>query len=125
MPKSRSSSSGATMENSTIACERWLPRAGRASTISVAADCHVRVGDHVDRAAEDAFHKPGREPEVHDQDHVYVRGPVAVVGGGRCDVQPWGVRVADIEERLIDARCGIRRAGIWRVVAAVAVGGGR
>src|SRR6266850_8452254 len=122
IPKSRSSSSGATIANSTMDCERCPPPPFWTSTISVAADCHVRVRHHVDRGTQDTFHELCRQAEVHDQDHVYIRAPVAVVVWGGGQIQAGGVRITDVEKRLVHARCRIGRVGVWRVVNAVAVG---
>src|SRR5690348_16356735 len=82
MPKRRRSSSGATIANSTTACERsprWVSRA--VLFTSVAAHDHVRVGDDMNR-------NPGRptqegrcESEAHDEDDVDVCRLVAVVAG--------------------------------------------
>src|SRR5467141_1498006 len=121
IPKRRRSNSGATIANSTTDCERCRPPFVRTSTISVAADCHVRVRNHVDRVAQHALHESRRETEVDDEDDVYIRAPIADVAGSGGQLQPGGVPVTDVEERLVDAGGRIRRVGIWRVVGAVSV----
>src|SRR5438093_10534110 len=74
-PKIRSSRIGATIANSTMACERWpslIP-------MSVAADRHVGAGDDVERAADDAGHEPAGKAVRHDENHVHGQPLVGVV----------------------------------------------
>src|ERR1043165_8728116 len=95
--KMRTTRIGAIRQNSTIACERCRSCCGLAveAAISVAANCHVRVGHDVDRVAEEPRHEARYEPEVHDEDDVHVGALEAVVGGRGRQVESGRVGVAD------------------------------
>src|SRR5260370_11157311 len=107
--KMRSSSSGATMANSTIDCERWARTCALTFTAtSEAADEHVSVDREMDRVAQDTLHEPRRESKAHDQDHVDVLALEAVVSRGSSQVYAGRAVVADIELRVFVASPCVR-----------------
>src|SRR5260370_9444135 len=119
--KMRSSSSGATMANSTIDCERWARTCAFTFTAtSEAADEHVSVDREMDRVAQDTLHEPGRESKAHDHDHVDVLALEAVVSRGGSQVQAGRAVVADVQQRLVDGSACVGAVGIRRVVFRVA-----
>src|SRR5438270_10631682 len=122
-PNSNSSRTGAMIANSTIDCDCWPVHASEEHLCtSVAAHDHVRVGNDVNRAAQQALEEPRHETKAHDENYIYVRALVAAVGRGRRQIQPWRVGVADVEDRGVQIRW-IHRILVWRVVRGVAVGG--
>src|SRR4051794_38435878 len=110
IPKSKTMRIGAINENSTMPWERcgFSRQCAKSSGISVAAHRHVGVGDDVYRVPEHARQKAGGKPEAHDQDHVHVGSPHAVVRGWRREVEAWSGRVADVEAGRVDV-CRVSR----------------
>src|SRR5206468_11778395 len=96
-PKIRSSRIGATIANSTMACERWpslIP-------MSVAADRHVGVGDDVDRAGDDAGHEPAGKAVRHDEDHVHAQPLVGAVRRRGRQLEARRARAGDVSVWLV------------------------
>src|SRR5260370_12830961 len=123
--KMRSSSSGATMANSTIDCERWARTCAFTFTAtSEDADQHVSVDREMDRVAQDTLHEPGRESKAHNHDHVDVLALEAVVSRSGSQVQAGRAVVADVQQWLVDAAGCVGGVGIRRVVLEVSVRGG-
>src|SRR5258706_9999474 len=118
-----SRSRGATMANSTIDCERCLrvDLLFRTGT-SEATNDHVRVDRHMHGVTQDALHEAGRKSEAHDDDHVDVLTPEAVVGWSSGQIEARRALVADVEQRLVGSARGVSVICVGRVVKRVAVG---
>src|SRR5712664_3371489 len=97
-----SRSRGATMANSTIDCDRWL-RVNWFFGIgtSEAANDHVRIDRQVYSVPQNARHEARRKSEAHDDDHVDVLTPEAVVSRSSSKIDAWHAVVADVEQRLV------------------------
>src|SRR6266853_7046441 len=97
----RTSSSGATIANSTndwLLCDR-RPLA-TVATLEASND-HVGVHRYMHRVAQYAGHEPSSKSERHHDDDVHVRTLIAVVGGRGIKIENGRVGVEDLEERRI------------------------
>src|SRR5437667_7733877 len=122
--KRRTSSSGATIANSTndwLRCDRHP--AATMVTLEASND-HVGVHRDMHRVAQYAGHEPGCKSVRHHDDDVHVGTLVAVVGWGGREIKARRVRIADVEQRLIRSSRGVGVIRVWRIELTVGIARG-